>query len=39
VQAAGAHAELTLASDRVRTEISSVPEPGNPLHVDTMTAC
>lgn len=62
VRAAGAHAELTWASDRVRTEIRAelgsapgtelgtetsteistddgVPEPGNPLHVDTMTAC
>lgn len=42
VRAAGAHAELTWASDRVRTEISTAggaPEPGNPLHVDTMTAC
>ena len=39
VRAAGAHAELTWASDRVRTEISSVPESANPLHVDTMTAC
>jgi DNA polymerase-3 subunit epsilon len=57
VRAAGAHAELTWASERVRTEIGTaigtaidtaaraepeadgVPEPENPLHVDTMTAC
>ncbi|MFD7024524.1 DEDD exonuclease domain-containing protein [Promicromonospora sukumoe] len=67
VRAAGAHADLTWASDRVRVEIAGdgtvaedgsadgdaadddgaaeagaaapATEPGNPRHVDTMTAC
>jgi DNA polymerase-3 subunit epsilon len=40
VRAAGAHADLTWASDRVRTEIGgSAPETENPPHVDTMAAC
>ncbi|GHH65973.1 DNA polymerase III subunit epsilon [Promicromonospora soli] len=67
VRAAGAHADLTWASDRVRAEIgpavadrgaadsihaahvgaadgadagvTAAPEPENPQHVDTMTAC